>query len=479
MKRFLSPFAAGLLVAASMPPWGWWPLAFLGIAWYGRIAQKRRDAHAFPTSFFFAVGWFLPPLAWMWFLTVPGYVVVVALFALLHGIAGLIAHQLGHTKRSYISALIVCHSLVETLRLSWPFGGVPLATLSISQASSPIAALSPYVGAIGLCVVVFWIALSPRTLRTIAIVVLLITATKTWDGTSETPQKVQIAFVQGGGPQGTHAIYTDPRIVFQRHLAATRNIQPSASRTAVIWPEDVIDINGNQKFINSPEFDSVLAESQRLNVPIVVGITEDESADAFTNAVLVVNPDGQVTSRYDKVRRVPFGEYMPGRNVFAALGISTQLLPRDADAGDTRASITVAGTKVATPISWEIFFGGRTNEGIADGAGYIINPTNGASYTGTLLQSEQIAASRLRAREQGRWVVQVSPTGFSAFIGPNGHVYDRTKVSETRSVDRTFAVRTGRTPYSRLGNGVYIGLLVAGFFLLARRRARAFPQGAS
>ena len=479
MKRVVAPFAAGLLVAASMPPWGWWPLAIIGIAWYGRIAEQRRETNSFSTAFIFALGWFFPPLAWMWFLTVPGYFVVVALFATLHGCAGLVANQLGTTKRSYISALIVCHALVETLRLSWPFGGVPLATLSISQASSPLAALSPYVGAIGISVVVFWIALSTRRIRATAVVVLLIAFANSWDGTSNTSEKVQIAFVQGGGPQGTHAIYTDPKIVFQRHLAATKQLQPSTQRTAVVWPEDVIDINGNQKFINSPELDVILTESRRLNVPIVVGITEDKSLDQFTNAVVVVNPDGRVTSRYDKVRRVPFGEYMPGRNLFAALGITTALLPRDAAAGEERASVEVAGTTVATPISWEIFFGGRTNEGIADGAGYIINPTNGASYTGTLLQTEQIAASRLRAREQGRWVVQVSPTGFSAFISPDGQVYGRTGVSERAVAEHTFAVRTGRTPYSRLGNGVYIALLIAALFLLARRRARAFPQGAS
>ncbi len=479
MKRAVAPFAAGLLVAISMPPWGWWPLALVGIAWYGRIAEERRDEQAFITAFIFALGWFLPPLAWMWFLTIPGYFLAVALFASLHGIAAVIAHKLGNTQRSHISALIICHALVETLRLSWPFGGVPLATLSISQASSPIAALSPYVGAIGISVVVLWISLTPRKIRVIAIVLVFIGLANGWDGTSDTTQKVQLAFVQGGGQQGTHAINTDPKIVFNRHLAATRLLHPSTKRTAVIWPEDVIDINDNKKFIHSPEFDSVLAESQRLNVPIVVGITEDVVPNTFTNAVVVVNPDGRVSSRYDKVRRVPFGEYMPGRDLFAALGITTRLLPRDAVAGDTRASIEIAGTIVAVPISWEVFFGGRTNEGVADGAGYIINPTNGASYTGTLLQTEQIAASRLRAREQGRWVVQVSPTGFSAFIGPDGHVYDRTAVSERSVVERTFAVRTGRTPYSRLGNGVYIALLIAGFFLLARRRARAIRRGAS
>jgi apolipoprotein N-acyltransferase len=285
--------------------------------------------------------------------------------------------------------------------------------------------------------------------------------------------------VQGGGPQGTHAIYTNDNEVFNRHLTLTQTLVFDAKRTAVVWPENVIDMDGTQKFVGSFEHSQLKKEARRLRVPIVVGITEDIGPTGFTNAVVVVEPDGMTTERYDKVRRVPFGEYMPGRQVFSAMGISSALLPRDATAGASRARVTVAGTQVATPISWEVFFGGRVNEGVSDGAGYIINPTNGSSYTWTILQSQQVASSRLRAREQGRWVVQISPTGFSAFVSPSGTVLQRTKVSEEAVIEHTFPVRTGRTPYSRLGNGVYIALLVLGLSLLARQRARAIPRGAS
>lgn len=479
MKKAISPFVAGLMVAAAMPPWGWWPLALFGLVKYRRLAEDRRQQSLFSTALCFGIGWFLPALAWMWFLTIPGYFLVVLLFASLHGLAAVTAQYLGKTDKSFIAALIVCHSLVEALRMSWPFGGVPLATLPLSQIANPLTALAPYLGAIGLTVVILWLTFTERKFRALLILVILVGVSSMWDGTANTNTNVNITAVQGGGPQGTHAIYTDDSEVFQRHLRVTKSLTYNSSRTAVIWPENVIDMDGSQTFENSEEQKAIAKESQRLRVPIVVGITEDEGLNAFTNAVVVVNQNGQTESRYDKVRRVPFGEYMPGREVFAAMGISSALLPRDANAGAGRARIFIAGTTVATPISWEVFFGGRVNEGVVDGAGYIINPTNGSSYTWTILQTQQIASSRLRAREQGRWVVQVSPTGFSAFISPGGKVYDRTGVSEATAIDHTFAVREGRTPYSRLGNGVYIAMLIAALFLLARKRARAFPRGAS
>ena len=107
------------------------------------------------------------------------------------------------------------------------------------------------------------------------------------------------------------------------------------------------------------------AQAKRLGVPILVGITEDAPGDQFLNAQVVVTPDGQVTSRYDKVRRVPFGEYMPLRGLLSALGAPTNLVPRDAKAGTEPAFLTMPDqTRVAVVISWEVFFGGRASDGV-------------------------------------------------------------------------------------------------------------------
>ena len=111
-----------------------------------------------------------------------------------------------------------------------------------------------------------------------------------------------------------------------------------------------------------------------------------------------------------------------------------------------------ATVRAAVVISWEVFFGSRAAEGVDDGGTFILNPTNGSSYTGTILQTQQIASSRLRAIENGRWVVQVSPTGFSAFVSPDGDVFDRTAVSEQKVITRTIALHSGRTWYLQLGD---------------------------
>ncbi len=477
-RRSFLPVFAGLLVAASMPPWGWWPLGFAGIAMYGSMAVRRKEK-TFSTGFLFAAAWFLPSMAWMWFLSAPGYIVAVLIFCVMHGIASFIAARISTNDNSHRSALVICHSLAEALRLSFPFGGVPLATLAIGQVSGPLADLAPLMGVIGISTATLYLALTHRKFRAICVVGFLVLLGSTWNSTHSAGRTLNLSIIQGGGEQGTHAIDTNPRDVFDVHMSVTKTLQPNSQRDAVIWPENAINITNQGLFFDSPEYIEIAQEARRLNVPFVVGITEDAGERQFTNAQVVVNIDGSVSGRYDKVRRVPFGEYMPMRSLLKAIGAPTDLVPRDARAGDSRGWLDVADTRASVAISWEIFFGGRVNEGIADGATFIINPTNGSSYTWTILQTQQIAASRLRALEQGRDVVQISPTGFSAFIDSSGEVHERTTISEQQVVERSIQLRSGRTLYSHMGNAVYIWALLIGFAWLARLRARAIRIGAS
>jgi apolipoprotein N-acyltransferase len=490
-RRALTSALGGLLVAAALPPWGLWPLAFVGIAVYETAARRAATGRQrLIGGWLFAACWLYPGMVWMWFLTIPGYLLAAAMFASFHAVAAWAAPR-GPWR---VIGRPAAHTLAEALRFCFPFGGVPLASLPIGQAAGPFAGVVAAGGAMLLTWFVFQIgfALSgpspvvPALARkrgvtskgewhgvaalTAALLVWLVVAPLA-DADSESHGKMRVAIVQGGGPQGTHAIDTSASEVLARHLEATAKIEPG-SVDLVVWPENVIDV---VLFAGSDEFEQVVDEVERLGVPFAVGITED-SADGehFLNAQVVIGPDGEVISRYDKVRRVPFGEYMPLRGLLKALGAPTNLVPRNAVAGTGPAVLQLPdGTRMATVISWEVFFGGRVNEGVAAGGEFIINPTNGSSYTWTVLQGQQVAASRLRALEQHRWVVQVSPTGFSAFISPTGEVYQRTGVSEQRVLIRTIELYRTRTWYSYTGNLPWVGLVTV-LFAMSLWRSKRF-----
>ena len=488
-KQYLVAIVAGLLVAFSLPPWGWWPLTYVGVALFATIKPTSNRAR-FMFGTLFALAWLAPGMAWMWFLTAPGYVIASLLFSALHGIAAMVTGAVTdqHKHRAVVGPL--AHTLAEALRFSFPFGGVPLATLAISHAASPIAPIVRIGGPLLLTYIVLQIGFLLARLRdtetpkrsvhaaliAVVVVVLPIVGSIAPHG-NDIGRSLTIAAVQGGGPQGTLAINTNSRDVVVRHLDATQEIADGSAATGnqldlVIWPENVIDVSS---FSSSTERTEVAAQAARLNAPFLVGITEDLDNKYFTNAQVVVNTDGSLGDRYDKVRRVPFGEFVPMRGLLEAVGAPVDRIPRDAKAGNDTAILRAADTTIAVVISWEVFFAGRANEGIEQGATLLVNPTNGSSYTGTILQTQQIASSRLRALETGRWLVQVSPTGFSAFVSPSGQVFDRTGVSEQRVITREVQLRSGRTIYSYLGDMPFILIMIASLLAIVIAGRRTTP----
>jgi apolipoprotein N-acyltransferase len=480
----------GALVALSLPPWGWWPLAFVGIALLDPLVADQPRAVRWRRGWLFAAGWLAPGMGWMWFLTAPGYLVATVIYASYIGTAFAVAPS----SRWRWLAVPAAVAVAEAIRFAFPFGGVPLASLAISQVAGPLAPLARVGGAVLLTGVTLALgftlaALARRDVRwsrglLVAAVVLLVGAVAAPSG--RTVGTLDVAVVQGGGPQGTTFVeggQAEAARVFQRHLDATRTIQGPVD--LVVWPENVINMAVGV-FEGSPEEAAVAAEAVRLGAPIAVGIVEDsEDGSRFLNAQVVVDPaTGTVVSRYDKVRRVPFGEYMPFRGTLASLGAPTNLVPRDAVAGTGPAVVAVPGIgDVGVVISWEVFFGGRGRDAAGNGGRLVINPTNGSSYTGTVLQTQQVASSRLRAIETGRWVVQAAPTGFSAFIAPKaGTVFDRTGVSEQRVIQRTVELREGDTLYVQLGERPWMALgalLVVLAVVMDRRDRSVTPRPAA
>ncbi len=497
-KKAYIALLAGVLVAFSLPPWGFWPLAFLGIMVFETVlGEEPTRGERFRYGWLFAAGWLFPGMVWMWFLTAPGYLIAAAMFAAFHGIAAM-ASPKGPWR---VIGRPVAHTMAEALRFCFPFGGVPLASLAISQSGGPLIGVARVGGAILLTWLTFQIGfalagpspgipLMARRKRPgatgephgmfglLAVVGVIVLAAVAPTGNS-TGRTVRVAVVQGGGPQGTHAVdvqycaadgtsndtgpLSGSDCVTRRQLTATNTIQassdPSKHVDIVVWPENVVDV---PTFEGSDDLIAIAAEAKRLDATFLVGVTEDAPGDHFTNAQVVVNPDGTYTDRYDKVRRVPFGEYMPLRGLLKALGAPTNLVPRDAVAGHRPAYLTLNdGTRVAVAISWEIFFGGRARDGVSHGGQLLINPTNGSSYTWTVLQSQQIASSRLRAIETGRWVAQAAPTGFSAFVSPDGDISQRTGISEQKVITHVLELRSGDTWYISIGDKPWVALAAA------------------
>ena len=467
---------AGALVALSLPPWGFWPLAIVGVALFEvalGAAPTRRERLLI--GWLFGAGWMYLGMGWMIQLTGPGYVAAGAVFAAYHAVAAALSP--GGPWR--VIGRPALHTLAEALRFSFPFGGVPLASMGISQVGGPFGQIAAIGGVVLITWIVFQLGVllgvllhegarggqdgrTGNTLRWSAFggVLVIVGLSFVCPAGSPTGETLRIAAVQGGGEQGTSALDVPSRLVTERHLEATRTIETDPDLDLVLWPENTIDVVA---FESSDIAEQIGLEAARLGVPISVGLTEDiviNGRRRFTNAQVVIDPGGDIVSRYDKVRRVPFGEYVPLREVLEQVTSAVDRVG-DAVAGTEPAYVELpTGERLGVVISWEVFFGGRAREGVELGATAILNPTNGASYTGTIVQTQQVASSRLRAIETGRWVVQVAPTGFSAFVDDTGTVLERSSQREQRVMIRDVELRNGTTWYTSLGDAPIIVAMV-------------------
>ncbi len=465
--------ASGALLCLSLPPFGWWPLAAVGLVGLERLTADQPATVRFRRGWLVAMGCFVPSLSWMTALTAPGYVIACAAYAGMLG-AGIAAAPPG---RGRWPALAGTWALAELLRWTWPFGGVPLANLAVGQVAGPLWPVLRVGGALLLVLVTVLVGQAFasaargawRWTAALTGVVLLVLAGSAAAPSGHTVGTAELALVQGGGPQGTRKTDASMIEVFERHVDASTLVEPPVD--LVVWPEDVIDTE--EEFARDP-WASVVGDIARgLDAPMVVGVVEGAGPDAFRNAAVLVDRSGEVVSRYDKVHRVPFGEFVPLRWLLEPIA-GGALPDRDALIGERPGRLDVPGPvgRVAVPISWEVFFPDRTREGVEDGARLVLNPTNGASFTGTIVQTQQVASSRMRAIETGRWVAQVAPTGFSAVIDDRGRVVARSAVSERRVIQREVELREGLTVYTRLGHApalLLAALLIVWGWVVERR----------
>ena len=143
---------SGVLVALSMPPWGFWPLAIVGVVLF-EVALGSQPARweRFRLGLLFGAGWMYLGMGWMVQLTLPGYLVAALVFSLFHAGAAFAAPIL--TWR--VIGRPLAHTLVEALRFSFPFGGIPLATMGMSQVGGPLVGVVRVGGVILITWVVF------------------------------------------------------------------------------------------------------------------------------------------------------------------------------------------------------------------------------------------------------------------------------------------------------------------------------------
>lgn len=465
----------GVLTTASVPPFGWWPLAIVGIASLGFACRGAGLRRRIGIGFVFGLTLYGISLFWMTKFSLPGGL-IVALIETFFTIVGLAMVRPNHVEWSLPGALM----FADALRSLWPFGGLPLGGMDLGQAQSPYVRIVAFGGRLALvgitAAAAMGLMLLLRSRRTAGSAVLAIVGVLTVstivvpDGTHRSGE-LSVAIVQGGGRRGLRASDQGTVRAYNAHLAATELI--TAKVDLILWPEDIVHVVSLE---DSKELSDLQAIAKQYGATLVPGVIESAGPKFFWNRSVVIDPLGKIGDRYTKARLVPYGEYFPFRKQIESWGLAA-LPRRDGKPGTSVGMINTPVGRFAILISYEGFFDDRAREGVRAGGEAILIPTNASSYVSSQVPTQQIAAAQLRALENGRWVAQGAPTGRSAFINNRGHVVKRTVLEKRQVITSTIQRRVGLTPYGRFNDlpalmlaalSVGLGALRSGAFRRSR-----------
>ncbi|MFF9689694.1 apolipoprotein N-acyltransferase [Streptomyces sp. NPDC014623] len=393
-------------------------------------------------------------------------VVLAALLGLLWAPWGLLVDRFlggSPSARRSVAAVAVVPSgwlMIELVR-SWEGLGGPWGLLGASQWDVPLALRTASVGGIwlvGLGVVAVNTAvallLAVPTGRRAAGACLIagavgVGATAVWAPRPQEAGSVRIAVVQPGVVDGPGSVERR----FARSEELTRGLA-GQDVELVVWGESSVGVDLSR---DRERAERIAALSRLVEADVLVNMDARRTdgpgrAGIFKSAVLV-GPEGLTGDRYDKMRLVPFGEYVPAR---ALLGWATSV-GKAAGEDRMRGSGPVVmnlpdGLRVGPLVCFESAFPDMSRQLTSDGAGLLVAQSSTSTFQHSWAPAQHASLAALRAAETGRPMVHATLTGVSTVYGPRGERVGTplgTDVSGAAVYDVPLA--RGTTLYVRLG----------------------------
>ena len=236
-------------------------------------------------------------------------------------------------------------------------------------------------------------------------------------------------------------------LIFDRMVALTRQ-GFAAGAAVVIWPESTLPLT----FHRTPFYRSYIeSTSQQFDGDIILGSVAEDPVDSnkLWNAAYLVSR-GTISGRYDKLRLVPFGEYVPLRKMLFFAGTLVRAVG-DFQFG-TNDDPLVGRFKYGLAICYEVVYPQIPADQTRNGAEVLVTITNDAWFDRSAAPRQHLNHVRMRAVETDRYVLRAATTGISALIDPTGRIVKELDMEQEGALIGEFAPRQSRTPYVRFGD---------------------------
>ena len=218
----------------------------------------------------------------------------------------------------------------------------------------------------------------------------------------------------------------DMKLLTTRHFdmseAALKQVQNNAQPLLLIWPESPM----NFAYGADEQLRATLASfAQQHQVSILLNSQEIAPNDGIYNSAVLINEQGKLVAQYDKIRLLPFGEYVPLPDWVPGAGLIRAIVG-DFTAGTNYRLMPVGNLHAGVFICIESAYPSIARHFTNEGADVLINISNDGYLGPTAVMRQHLANGVFRAVENGRPLLSVTNTGITAFITPQGEVGDAT-----------------------------------------------------
>ena len=480
---------SGALLSLAFPEPDIAPLAWIAFAplFFVVRAQPRSG---FLLGYMFGVGFFGALLTWVSLIGWVAWAVLIALEALFIGAFGMTWAAIAR-RNNVVMRVVTAGALwvvFEYLRSILPVGGFTWGQLAQSQ-HDLLWMLRPAAWGGGWLVSFIVVAINAllaeavfslarhetrSALTTAGIAVLLLVAPFALPSQDATGETISVAIVQGNVPREIPVGPERDLAILESHRELTEELA-GQDLDLVVWPESSLALDVEQSLEASVALESA---ATAVSTNVMAGGNLDIDSEHYRVMAFQASPQGQIVDSYQKTHLVPFGEYVPARELFDWIPMLDQV-ERDAVPGEGVAVFDVAGGKLAPVISFEGDFGSLVRRRMDEGGRMLAVLTNTSTWGETWASAQHVAFSQVRATENGVGVIHAAISGISAFIEPDGRVVEKTPLWTATTLTHEVSFAEDVTFYARMGDWLPLVSALFGAGALGwslRRRSEERPH---
>jgi apolipoprotein N-acyltransferase len=371
------------------------------------------------------------------------------------------------TRRFGRRALLLAPAVWVTSELgrTYFWSGFPWLLLGYSQTTVlPVAQFASLVGVFGLSALVASVSTaaaycavsrSTRSTAALSASVVVVLAIGVWGAArmresalTGTGTPLRVALVQGNIAQDVKWDPAHATSILNTYLSLTRDAAAKGAEL-VIWPESSTPFPFLDDRLGGDKIRTVVRETR---VELLLGSDMvDHANKSYYNAAFLLRTTGEVASVYQKMHLVPFGEFVPLKQLLFFVGPLVEQVGGFTP-GREMVMLPTGRGPISTAICYEIVFPRLVSESVRRGSELLTTITNDGWYGRSSAPYQHFLQASMRAIEQGRYLARAANTGISGFVDPYGRVLQRSEIFERAVLVTDVRMLRGSTVYGRIGD---------------------------